>query len=94
MRPQIDLGALLTQTHPHIDLKLQAFEDSRNSFLKAVASYKNRNIATISERRNTQAAEKKRIAEKTKGVETETDVCKIKEIELVAGMCGYGSPFK
>lgn len=86
VRPQIDLASILAQPNPNIDLQLQAFENSRNNFLKAVTNYKNRMISTMSERRTAQVAEKKRIAEKTKKVEEDTDACKIKEIELVAGM--------
>ncbi|KAJ7576786.1 chromosome segregation protein Spc25-domain-containing protein [Mycena floridula] len=83
LRSRIDLQAILQQSHPHVDLRLQAFETSKSSFLKAVSSYKNRSIATISERRTNQAAEKKRIAEKVKSIEAETNSCNIREIALV-----------
>lgn len=85
--PQIDLKAILAQPNPHIDLKLQAYESSTKNFLKAVSNYKNRSIATISDRRTTQVAEKKRVEEKVKSVETEINECKIKEIELVGSEC-------
>lgn len=40
---------------------------------------------TISERRKAQLAEKKKLTEKIKQVEEETNQCKLREIELVAG---------
>jgi kinetochore protein Spc25, fungi type len=83
--PQIDLATLLAQDNPSIDLKVQNYETSTRNFLKAVTDYKNRAITTISERRTTQETEKKRIAEKTRNVEFETEACKVKEIQLMAG---------
>ncbi|KAH9476992.1 putative kinetochore protein SPC25 [Psilocybe cubensis] len=82
--PQIDLAAVLAQSHPSIDLKVQTFEDSSRNFLKALTSYKNRAITTISERRKHQAAEKKKVLERIQAVEKETNLCKLKEIDLVA----------
>ncbi|PPR02258.1 hypothetical protein CVT24_011607 [Panaeolus cyanescens] len=82
--PQIDLEAILSQQNPTIDLRLQPYENSTRNFLKAVTSYKNRAIATISERRKHQTMEKKKILEKTQAVEAETTDCKMREIDLVA----------
>jgi kinetochore protein Spc25 len=83
--PQIDLTSVLADQNPRIDLKLEVYENSTRNFLKAVANYKNRAITTISDRRNNQAAEKKKVIEKTQLVGSETNQCKLKEIELVAG---------
>ncbi|KAG6874144.1 hypothetical protein C0995_005562 [Termitomyces sp. Mi166 len=82
--PQIDLSSLLAADAPHIDLRLSAYEASTRNFLKAVSSYKNRALTTLSERRASHAPEKKRILEKTQAAETETNQCKLREIDLVA----------
>lgn len=82
--PQIDLGALLAQQHPTIDLRVHNYDNSTRNFLKALTSYKNRALTTISDRRKHQAAEKKKTLERTHAVETETKQCKLKEIDLVA----------
>ncbi|GLB36688.1 putative chromosome segregation protein Spc25 [Lyophyllum shimeji] len=84
--PQIDLAATLAAPNPQIDLRLAVYEESTRSFLKAVSNYKNRAIASISERRTAQAAEKKRVLEKTQAVEAETNQCKLREIDLVADL--------
>lgn len=83
--PQIDLSAVLAEPNPQIDLKIHVYESSTRNFLKAVSNYKTRAIATIADRRSSQAAEKKKSLEKTAAVEAETNQCKVKEIELVAG---------
>jgi kinetochore protein Spc25 len=87
--PQIDLTAVLTEPNPQIDLGLEAYESSTRNFLKAVANYKNRAVATISARRANQAEENKRVLEKTQVVEAETIQCKLKEIELVSGVSHF-----
>ena len=84
--PQIDLQSLLEQQNPHIDLRLEAYDASTREFLKAVSNYKTRAIAAISERRAQQAAEKKKVLEKSQAVEAETNQCKLRELELVAGI--------
>ncbi|KAF8060878.1 chromosome segregation protein Spc25-domain-containing protein [Lyophyllum atratum] len=84
--PQINLATILTEPNPQIDLRLSVYEDSTRSFLKAVSNYKNRAITSISERRTAQAAEKKRVAEKTQAIEAETNQCKLREIDLVADL--------
>lgn len=90
--PQIDLTSVLADQNSQIDLRLEVYENSTRNFLKAVANYKNRAIATISDRRSNQAAEKKKILEKTQTVEAETNQCKITEIELVTGaLCWLSS---
>lgn len=83
--PQIDLASILDQQNPYIDLRTSTCDNSTRNFLKALTSYKNRAITTISDRRKHQAAEKKKYLERTHAVEVETNQCKLKEIELVAG---------
>ena len=80
--PQIDLAGLLSQPNPHIDLKLDAYEKDTKKFLKAVSTYKNNSIAQISDLRARGAAEKKKLQERVQAVETETNNCKVLEIEL------------
>jgi len=87
---QVNLQALLQQQNPTIDLGVQSYETSTRNFLKAVTNYKNRAMTTISERRNHQTQEKKRILDKTQAVENETNQCKLREIELVARMFVFG----
>ncbi|TFK38652.1 chromosome segregation protein Spc25-domain-containing protein [Crucibulum laeve] len=82
--PQINLAAVLVEQNPHIDLKLHNYENSTRNFLKALTNYKNRAISTIADRRKYQSTEKKKVLEKTQLVETETNQCKLREIELVA----------
>lgn len=83
--PQIDLASVLAEQNPHIELRTHIYENSTRNFLKALITYKNRAIATISDRRKHQAMEKKKVAERINLVETETNQCKLREIELVAG---------
>jgi kinetochore protein Spc25 len=86
LRPtQIDLASILSQPNPTIDLRLQAYEASTRNFLKAVSNYGNRGIAEITKRKERQALERKKLMDKTADVENETNHCKVKEIELVAG---------
>jgi kinetochore protein Spc25 len=82
--PQIDLAAILSDQHPSIDLRTESFDNSSRNFLKALTSYKNRAITTLSERRKHQAQEKKKVVERTQAVEVEIGQCKLKEIDLVA----------
>ena len=82
--PHIDLSAIIAQQNPSIDLRVHVYENSTRNFLKALTAYKNRAMTNISERRKHQAMEKKRLLDKTQTVETETNQCKLKEIELVA----------
>lgn len=85
LRPtQIDLGSILAQQNPQIDLRISAYEASTRNFLKAVSNYSNRAIAEITKRKERQAQERKKLAEKKAAVEAETNQCKVKEIELVA----------
>ncbi|KAG6820220.1 hypothetical protein H0H93_003721 [Arthromyces matolae] len=84
--PQIDLTALLKSDAPHIDLRISAYETSTHNFLKAVSSYKNRALTTLSERRSSHVAERKRISEKTQAIEAETNQCKLREIDLIAAL--------
>ncbi|KAF8641539.1 hypothetical protein AX16_009916 [Volvariella volvacea WC 439] len=82
--PQIDLQAILAEPNPRIDLRIDVYETSTRNFLKAISNYKNRAIATITDRRSRQADEKKRILDKIAAYETEINQCKLREIELVA----------
>jgi len=84
--PKIDLAAALKQPNSQIDLRIEAYENSTRSFLKAVANYKNRAISSITDRRSSQDNEKKKILERTAAMEVETNQCKLREIELVAGV--------
>lgn len=81
---QIDLGSILAQPNPQIDLRIPAYEASTSNFLKAVSNYSTRAVAEITKRKEKYALEKKKLADKTAAVESETNQCKIKEIELVA----------
>ena len=87
LRPTIDLASILSEPNPSIDLRLSAYEASTRNFLNAVSNYGNRGIAEITKRKERQALERKKVAEKTAAVESETNQCKVKEIELVAGEC-------
>ena len=84
--PQIELSALLQQQAPQIDLKIHAFDVSTRDFIKAITNFKNKAQALITERRNAQAAEVKRVAEKALQIEAETNRFKMKEIELLSCM--------
>lgn len=87
--PHIVLASVLAQPIPQVDLRLQAYETSTGNFLKAVTNYTNRAIAEITKHRNAQEADKKRLAERTLAVEAETNQCKLKEIELLAGVLRF-----
>ncbi|PIL28849.1 hypothetical protein GSI_08895 [Ganoderma sinense ZZ0214-1] len=82
--PKLDLPAVLAQQNPQIDLRLEAYEASTRNFLKAVSNYTQRAVTEITNRKNGFAAEKKKIAEKTTQIETETNQSKLREIELIA----------
>ncbi len=85
--PRIDLSQLLQEQHPQIDLRANVYEESTSNFLKALVDYKNNAITSISERRKYQTTEKKKYAEKSQQVETEINKSKLKEIDLVTGLC-------
>lgn len=82
----VDLAAIFSEPNPQIDLKLSAYDISSSNFLRAVTNYTNRAIAEITKHRNAQEADRRRLAERIQAVEAETNQCKVKEIELVAGM--------
>lgn len=82
----IDLASILAQPTPQVDLRLQAYEISTGNFLKAVTNYTNRAIAEITKHRNAQEVDKRKLTERIQSVETETNQCKLKEIDLLAGM--------
>ncbi|KAJ6551148.1 chromosome segregation protein Spc25-domain-containing protein [Mycena capillaripes] len=84
--PQIDLSTVLAEQNPHIDLRVESYEASTRNFLKAVANYKTRTVATIGDKRTTHAAEKKRTIERITNVEAETNQCKVQEIQLVSDL--------
>lgn len=81
--PQIDLLSVLAAPNPHIDLRLDAYESSTRNFLKAVTDYKNHAITEIARRSNSHAAEKKKLADRVQHIESDTNQCKMREIELV-----------
>ena len=82
--PPFDLAAVLSQPHPTVDLKSKELEERTRTFLKNLTNFKEKAINAITERRKHQSTEKKKILEKTRAVEAETNQCKLKEIELVA----------
>ncbi|GJE97539.1 hypothetical protein PsYK624_137600 [Phanerochaete sordida] len=79
--PKLDLASILAQQNPQIDLRLDAYESSTRSFLKAVSAYAQNAQAEITRWKTTHVAGKKRIAEKT---QNETHACKVRELELIA----------
>ena len=83
--PKFDLAPILTQQNPQIDLRIQAYETSTRNFLEAVSRYTQNAQAEITRRKITHTNEKNRIAEKIHDVENETNACKVKELELIAG---------
>ena len=83
--PKLDLPSILAQQNPQIDLRLDAYEASTRNFLAAVSAYTQRAVTEITNRKNTFAAEKKKSAERAKSIEAETNQCKVREIELIAG---------
>ncbi|OJA16782.1 hypothetical protein AZE42_03313 [Rhizopogon vesiculosus] len=82
----IDLASILAEPTPTVDLRLHAYEASTSNFLRAVTNYANRAVAEITKHRNAQDADKKRLSDKTTSVKTETNQCKVKEIDLLAVM--------
>ncbi|TRM65618.1 chromosome segregation protein Spc25-domain-containing protein [Schizophyllum amplum] len=82
--PRIDLAALVAEDNPQIDLKVDAFDKANRDFLKALGEYKIRYMTAMAEKREQAEAEKKRLAERTRAAEAETNQCKLKEIELLA----------
>lgn len=83
--PKFDLSALLAQQNPHLDLRLEAYETSTRNFLKAVSNYTHIAQAEITRRKNGHVHEKKRLADKILSHENETNACKVRELELIAG---------
>ncbi|EMD41496.1 hypothetical protein CERSUDRAFT_146490, partial [Gelatoporia subvermispora B] len=82
--PKLDLATVLASQNPQIDLKLDAYEASTRNFLKAVSNYTQRALTEIANRKTGHFAEKKKVSEKIQQIETETNACKVKEIELIA----------
>ena len=82
--PKLDLGSILSQQNPQIDLRLHAYDASTRNFLAAVSAYTQRAVSEITNRKN-HSASKKKATERTQAIETETKQCKLREIELVAG---------
>ncbi|KAF5393327.1 hypothetical protein D9757_000586 [Collybiopsis confluens] len=66
------------------DLDIPVFEETLQNFLHAVNNYKNKSINAITDKRAKEAAEIKRIQDKTQKFEAETNKCKVQEIELMA----------
>ncbi|KAK0466141.1 chromosome segregation protein Spc25-domain-containing protein [Desarmillaria tabescens] len=84
--PQIDLSTVLQADHPIIDLRLESYEDETRNFLKDLTGFKELVITQETEGRAAFAAEMKRLAEKSKEIEAETNQCKVREIELLADL--------
>ncbi|KAK0481354.1 chromosome segregation protein Spc25-domain-containing protein [Armillaria novae-zelandiae] len=84
--PQIDLGAVLQVDHPVIDLRLESYENETRNFLQNLAKFKDVVITQETEERAAFVAETKRLVEKTKEMEAETNQCKVREIELLADL--------
>ncbi|SJL13373.1 uncharacterized protein ARMOST_16815 [Armillaria ostoyae] len=84
--PQIDLGAVLQADHPVIDLRLESYENETRNFLQNLARFKDLAITQETEERAAFAAETKRLVEKSKEIEAETNQCKVREIELLADL--------
>jgi kinetochore protein Spc25 len=85
----IDLASILAEPTPTVELRLHAYEVSTSNFLRAVTNYANRAVAEITKHRNAQKADKKRLSDKTTAVKAETNQCKVKEIDLLAGTSSY-----
>jgi kinetochore protein Spc25, fungi type len=86
--PRIDLETLLKSnkdTTPTIDLKLEGYERATKGFLKAVERYKHRSLAGLSERKQKQNDELKKLEEKTREAQNETNQFRLQEIELMKG---------
>jgi kinetochore protein Spc25 len=81
----MELASILTEQNPQIDLKLHSYEASTRNFLKALSVYKNHAISVIRDRRDNQNAERKRISGKIQSMETDINIFKVKEIDLLAG---------
>lgn len=83
--PKFDLSALLSQQNPQIDLNIEYYEASTRNFLEAVANYTHKAQTEMTQRKNSHLHEKKRLLEKIQSHEQETNACKVKELELIAG---------
>lgn len=83
--PKLDLASILAQQNPQIDLRIEAYDTSTRNFLKAVSRYTQNAQAEITRRKTAHTNEKHRIAEKIQQYENETNACKVKELELIAG---------
>lgn len=83
--PKFDLSALLSQQNPQIDLNIEYYEASTRNFLEAVANYTHKAQTEMTQRKNAHLHEKKRLLEKIQSHEQETNACKVKELELIAG---------
>ncbi|KAI0727637.1 chromosome segregation protein Spc25-domain-containing protein [Fomitopsis betulina] len=81
--PKLDLVTVLEQQNPQIDLRLESYEVSTQNFLRAVSSYTQRAITEITNRKNVHLADRKKYSERIQQIETETNHCKVKEIELI-----------
>jgi kinetochore protein Spc25, fungi type len=82
--PQIDLATILQQQNPQIDLGIPVYDVLTRNFIKSLVNFKNRALVHIAERRNAQALEIKRAAEKAQALEAETNLSKAQELELLA----------
>lgn len=83
---KLDLATVLSQPNPQIDLRIESYESSTRDFLSAVSNYTQRGVAEITQRKNNFVNNKNKILDKTKQIENETNNCKVKELELMAGV--------
>ncbi|KAH9836719.1 chromosome segregation protein Spc25-domain-containing protein [Rhodofomes roseus] len=81
--PKLDLAAVLASQNPQIDLRLESYENSTQSFLRAVSNYTQRAITEITNRKNAHLSDRKKLSERIQQIEAETNQCKIREIELI-----------
>jgi len=82
----LSLAAILATPQPTIDLRLEAYESSSQVFLEAVTRYTTRAIEEISRRRDTDASDIQKDAERRKAIVLEVAECKEKEVHLLKGM--------
>ncbi|KAK0233986.1 hypothetical protein IW262DRAFT_126252 [Armillaria fumosa] len=81
--PQIDLDTVLQADHPVINLRLESYENETRNFLQNLTKFKDLVITQETEERAAFAAKMKKLAEKTKEMDTGTNQCKVREIELL-----------
>ncbi|KAG6852560.1 hypothetical protein C0991_010932 [Blastosporella zonata] len=84
--PQISLAPILASQTPTIDLRISSYHTSTSNFLKAVSAYKHRAITSLTALSSKHTAETKRLADKAHALDSETNQCKVREIEVVGAL--------